>query len=109
MKEFLVLILNNNKSFRVFDKILKTVYEIESIKRRLFEAIANLLPKLCDDEYEVNEYGLKTFLRIFEKIAPVENSLTFKSLNACWANITEYVKKIRNKNYNVLRNNYAIE
>lgn len=68
----------------------------------------SLLPKLCDDEYEVNEYGLKTFLRIYEKIASTENLSTFKNLTYCWANITEYVKKIRNKNYAVLRNSYGI-
>ena len=109
MKDLLVLILSNTKSFRIFDKILKIIYELEPIKKRLFEAMASLLPKLCDDDYEVNEYGLKTFLRIFEKIAPVDSYKTFKSLSDCWANITEYVNKIRNKNYNVIRNSYAIE
>jgi hypothetical protein len=36
MRELLILVLGNSKSFRVFDKILKVIYESESLKRRLF-------------------------------------------------------------------------
>jgi hypothetical protein len=36
MRELLILALGNNKSFRVFEKILKVIYESESLKSRLF-------------------------------------------------------------------------
>jgi len=32
-----------------------------------------------------------------------------KSLTKSWSTITEYVSKIRNKNYTVIRNKYNIE
>lgn len=36
MRELLILVLGNSKSFRVFEKILKVIYESESLKGRLF-------------------------------------------------------------------------
>ncbi len=36
MRELLILVLGNSKSFRVFEKILKVIYESDSLKSRLF-------------------------------------------------------------------------
>ncbi len=36
MRELIMLILSNEKSFRVIEKILKVIYENEEIKRRMF-------------------------------------------------------------------------
>ena len=51
MRELLILVLGNSKSFRVFEKILKVIYESDSLKSRLFESIQILAPRLCDDDY----------------------------------------------------------
>lgn len=44
MREFIELILSNVKSFRIFEKILKIVYENEPIKERMFESMSRMLP-----------------------------------------------------------------
>jgi hypothetical protein len=75
----------------------------------MYHHMCQLLPGFCSEKIEITEAGMKSFLRVFEKIMSIDEGNTLKIIYQCWVNLAEFLNTCRNKNYNILRNHYHIE
>ena len=68
-----------------------------------------ILPTLCSEKVEVSSVGFQSFMRFYEKLVQSEEEEGGRAICGSWMAISSFTDKVRNKNYNILRNVYKIE
>ena len=71
--------------------------------------MSTILPALCDEGIEVSDIGFRSFLRTYEKLLYEDEKLGKQAICDGWKQISQFVEKVRNKNYNILRNTYKVD
>ena len=62
-----------------------------------------------EENVKVTPAGLKYFLRLFKELSTEDKPKTVDAVMNIWNSTSDFVKKIRNSSYAVLRNKYNIK
>lgn len=110
IKKFLTThLLSEEKELFKSWKLLTIFRERKEFESKLLDVIGEIFETINEEEIKITSEGLRYFLRLFSELSVSDKPKTTDIVLKIWNISSEFVKKIRNSSYRILRNRYNIE